>query len=150
MAVSGDIGRRTGGCAMRHGRIGLVVVSCSMLIGVVACSDDASDQAEDAVDAVEEQVGEAGARAGAEAFRASLGTQDVDDASGGRRNVEVLQAAADDLPGDPEVTGIEDGDGDGVDDDGYVQFVVGDESACVEVPESGDEVDVTGGDCPSG
>jgi hypothetical protein len=123
---------------------------CAVLVGAAACSDDASDTAGDAIDEVEERVGEAGARAGAEAFRVTLREQDADGAAGGLRTIEILQTAADDLPGDPEITGIEDGNGDGIDDDGYVQFVVGDESACVMVPESGDEIDVTGGACPTG
>jgi hypothetical protein len=142
----------------RHrGRIVTAAIVSVLLVGAAACSDDASDAADDATDAagdaideVEERVGEAGARAGAEAFRVSLREQDVDGAAGGLRSIEVLQTAADDLPGDPEITGIEDGNGDGIDDDGFVQFVVSDEQACVEVPESGDDIEVTGGACPSG
>ena len=102
---------------------------------VVAC-----DEAEEAAD-------KAGARVSAEGFRVSIKAQDTVDETGGVRNVEALREAAEDLPGDPEVIGIEDGDGDGVDDDGFVELQVDDEYACVTLPESGNEVDVTGGHC---
>jgi len=39
---------------------------------------------------------------------------------------------------------------DGRDDDGYVQATVGDENACITLPESGDDIDVSGGACPAG
>ena len=97
-----------------------------------------------------EKAGEAGARATAEAFRASLKARDAKDAPGGVRNVEVLREAAKDLPGRPEITGITDADGDGRDDDGYVQAKFGHEYACITLPESGDAIEVSGGACPSG
>lgn len=134
---------------MRYGRIVLFALAAVVLLTAGACSDDAGNEVNDAVDAVEDRVGEAGARAGAEAFRVTLENEDADGANGGLRNVDVLQAAAEDLPGDPEIVGIADGNGDGVDDDGFVQFNVGDEAACVEVPASGNNVEVTGGACPS-
>ena len=74
----------------------------------------------------------------------------TDDATGGVRNVEALREAAEDLPGDPEITRIADSDGDGRDDDGYVQAKVGDENAYVTLPESGNDIDVSGGACPAG
>jgi hypothetical protein len=102
---------------------------------VVACDD------------AEETAQKVGARAAAEGFRISIKAQDTDDATGGVRNVEALQEAADDLPGDPDVLGIGDGDGDRIDDDGFVELKVDDEYACVTLPESGNEVDVTSGRC---
>jgi hypothetical protein len=95
----------------------------------------------------EETAEQAGARGAAEALRVSLKAQDTDDDPGGVRNIEALRDAADDLPGDPKVIGIEDGDGDGIDDDGFVEVRVDDEFACVTVPESGDSIDVSGGRC---
>ena len=74
----------------------------------------------------------------AEALRASLSSNDTA-AEDGLRSVAALQEVADDLPGDPEVTGIEDGDGDGLDDDGKVQVDQDDASACVTLPEAGDD-----------
>jgi hypothetical protein len=135
---------------MRYVRMSLAALAVvGLLAGGAACDDDTRDKAKEAVESAKEKVGEAGARAAAEAFRASLKAQD-DDVPGGVRNVDVLREAAKDLPGDPAITGIDDADGDGRDDDGYVQAKVGDETACVTVPESGDDIDVSGGACPSG
>ena len=100
-----------------------------------------------ACDEAEEAAEQTGARASAEAFRASLKAQDTDDASGGVRNVAALNEAADDLPGNVDVIGIIDSNGDGIDDDGFVEMQVGDEFACVTLPASGDEIDVNGGRC---
>jgi hypothetical protein len=134
---------------MRYARMGLLALAVVGLVVGSACDDETQDEAEEAVEGAKEKAGEAGARASAEAFRVSLKAQDTDDATGGVRNVEALRAAADDLPGDPDITGIADADGDGRDDDGYVQADVGDESACVTLPETGDDIDVSGGACPT-
>jgi hypothetical protein len=135
---------------MRYARIGLVALAAVGLIAGGACDDDTRDEAEEAVEDVQEKAGEAGARVIAEGYRASVKAQDTDDASGGVRNMETLRVAAADLPGDPEITGIADDDGDGRDDDGYVQVTVEDEHACVTLPESGDDIEVSGGACPTG
>jgi hypothetical protein len=100
-----------------------------------------------ACDEAEEKAKEVGARASAEGLRASLKAQDTDDVTGGVRSVKALNEAADDLPDQAEVVGIADGDGDGVDDDGLVEVKVDQEFACVTVPESGDDIDVSGGRC---
>jgi len=60
--------------------------------------------------------------------------------------VVIIEAAVRDLPGDPEVSGIEDADGDGRDDDGNVNVRVDDESACVTVHDNG-EVNVSDDAC---
>lgn len=133
---------------MRYAPIGFIALAAAALFAGSAC-DDAQDEAEEAVEEVEEKAGEAGARASAEAFRASLKAQETDDDAGGVRAIEPLQAAAEDVPGGADITGIADENGDGVDDDGYVQVNVSDESACVTLPESGDEIDVSGRACPA-
>ena len=135
---------------MRYARLSIMALAVVGLMLGGACDDETRDKAEETAESVKEKAGEAGARASAEGFRASIKAQDTDDASGGVRNVEALREAAKDLPGDPEITGIADSDGDGRDDDGYVQAKVGDENACVTLPESGDDVDVSGGACPAG
>lgn len=133
---------------MRYTRAFLMALAVVGLVAAGACDDDTRDKAEETVQSAKEKAGEAGARATAEAFRASLKAQD-DDVPGGVRNVEVLREAAKDLPGDPEITGIDDVNGDGRDDDGHVQAKVGDQKACITVPETGDDVDVAGGACPA-
>ena len=115
-----------------------------------SCSSDtvdkAKDTAESAADDVDNSVDSGTARAQAEAMRAALKANDTADADG-LRSVEALQQTADDLPGDPEVTGITDADGDGLDDDGKVQVTVDDQSACLTIPETGDDTEVSGGAC---
>jgi hypothetical protein len=133
---------------MRFARMSLMVLAIVGIVTVSACDDDTRDKARETVESAKEKAGEAGARASAEAVRASLEAQN-DDVPGGVRDVEVLREAAKDLPGDPEITGIDDADGDGRDDDGYVQAKVGNETACITVPASGDDVEVSGGACPA-
>jgi hypothetical protein len=116
-------------------RWSIVVVFAALSLLVVAC------------DEAEQTAKQTGARTSAEAFRVSVKAQDTEGKPGGVRNVQVLREAADDLPGGPEVLGVDDADGDGIDDDGFVEVKVDDEFACVTLPESGDDVDVTGGRC---
>ncbi len=59
----------------------------------------------------------------------------------------AIDEAVADLPGDPEVTGVEDGDGDGLDDDGKVGVTVDDEQACLTLPEEGEDTEVTSEAC---
>jgi len=127
----------------------LAVLFASLLL-VGACSESTQDKAKDAAESAKEDAedatGEAAARAAAEAYRGALKSDDAGDENG-LRSIDVLEENAKDLPGDPEVSGIEDGDGDGADDDGKVQFDVSDKSACVTVPASGEDVTVDDGDC---
>jgi hypothetical protein len=58
----------------------------------------------------------------------------------------VLEDAADKVPGSPDVTGITDSNRDGKDDDGKVQFAVGDQHACLTAHDNGN-IDVTDGAC---
>jgi uncharacterized membrane protein len=134
---------------MRDARVSVIALAVVGLVLVGACDDDTREKARETAESVKEKAGEAGARAAAEGFRASIKAQDTNEATGGVRNIEALREAAKDLPGDPEITGIEDADGDSRDDDGYVQAKVEDETACVTLPESGDDVDVSGGACPA-
>jgi hypothetical protein len=117
----------------------LTAVAALGLLGV-ACGDD--DGAED----VEETVEQAQARAAAEWMRGDLLGRDLR-SDEHLRDVSVLEDSAENIPGSPDVTGIDDTTGDGRDDDGNVEIVVGDEAACVRVSEDGDSVDVEGGTC---
>jgi hypothetical protein len=114
-----------------------------LLVGGVACGDGGDDPDDDAEEVLESM----GARSLAETLRALMF---VDDAPAGqtRRHVDVIQEAIDDLPEplEPEVDGLTDGDGDGIDDDGLVEVRVDTEVACLKVGE-GDDLDVTGGAC---
>lgn len=118
------------------------------LVGLGGCGDDGDDDAatdDNLDDDVEEVTESAGARAVAEALRGTILAEDLEQDED-RRQVAVLTESVDDLPGEPEITGIEDRDGDGLDDDGNVGVRVDDEVACLSVAPDGD-VDVTGGAC---
>lgn len=132
-----------------------------VLTAAAGCSSDTKDDAEDAIESARDDVGDAvddakddigdkadqaTARTAAETFRNTL-RDDETGKSDGFRSIEAIENAGDDLPGDATMSGVDDADGDGFDDDGDVQIDVGDESACVRIPEDGDEIDVEGGAC---
>src|SRR5919106_6011373 len=104
--------------------------------------DDDDNDAEELIEDIEDLAEGAGARGIAEGLRLSLLTEDEED----RRTVSAIRDAADPLPGEPEVAGIEDGDGDQRDDDGTIEVRVEDEAACVSISGDG-SVDVTGERC---
>jgi hypothetical protein len=144
----------------RRPRILAALAALLLLVGAAACSDDddstqtgsgdtgGTTQDDSSGDDPDDDIGEvaesAAARAVAEVIRLALFEDDGPDSD--RRKVEVLQESVDDLPGSPDVSGIADDDGDGLDDDGEVEVRVNDEVACLTVAEDG-EVDVTGGAC---
>jgi hypothetical protein len=124
----------------------MVAVSLALFGLVVGCGDDDAEDGTGASDDDVEEVAEsAGARGVAEAIRVALVAEDLGEGEHAR-DVAVLQEAVGDIPGEPDVTGIEDADGDGRDDDGNVEVRVDREVACLSVGSSG-EVDVTGGEC---
>lgn len=130
-------------------RFGLAILATLTLgTAAVACSEEAQQKAEDAVDAAREDLENAAddtaARAQAEVFRAALRAADLDN-DDDRRKIDVLNDAADELS-DDVVVGIDDGDGDGLDDDGLVQIESNDQSACVRIAQDGD-VKVTDDPC---
>lgn len=116
-----------------------------LTLGLAACDDDTRDEiADDARDlreTVEDAAGETSARAIAETLRGLILADDLDGGAS-RRDVDVLEESVAELPGDPEVTGIEDTDGDGRDDDGVVEVRVGDQRACLVIAEPGEGDDV--------
>ena len=131
-----------------------LIITLLALLGLVAAScgddddggDNADDEAQELEEDAEDLIQEGGARAAAETVRASLVARNLDEDEH-LRDVAVLEEAIDNVPGGPEVSGLDDGDGDGRDDDGRLQLKVGDESACVAVSEDGQTVDVEGGAC---
>jgi len=120
-----------------------VLILPVLVLAFAACSDETADKAEDAVKSAGDDVQDATdtitARAQAEALRAAIL---ADDNATDVRSIVVLQESADDLPGDPKVTGIVDADADGRDDDGLVEVRVGDQAACVRLPTSGGDINV--------
>jgi hypothetical protein len=136
----------------------------------IACGDDDSgidtDEVQESVEDVAEEAGEtadeAQARATAEALRAALANSDIG-ADEGLRSIDAIEEAIDSLPGDPDISGVEDGSGDGMDDDGRVQVDVDDAAACMIIPDAADDstqddgddgttermgdIDVEGGEC---
>ena len=133
----------------------------ALFLGVAACSDDTQDDAEEAVESAKDEAGEkvdeakekAGegieetkAYAAAQELRARMKANDTANEEG-VRSVAALEESTEDLMGDPDVTGIEDGDGDGLDDDGKVKVDVDDSSACLTLHEEGEYTTVEGGAC---
>lgn len=117
---------------------------------VAGCSSDTVDKTKDAAESAGDDVASgadsAQARTTAEALRASLkGNKTADEE--GVRSVAAIEEAVEDLPGDPDVNGIDDGDGDGLDDDGKVQVTVDEEQACLTLPGTGEDTTVEGGAC---
>jgi hypothetical protein len=114
-----------------------------------ACSEDTQDDIGDAAESVREDVedaaGSAGARGVAVSLQGALEAKDIPQGES-ERSVSVLEDVVRDLPGDPDVTGIEDSDGDGEDDDGKVQVNVEDQSACLTIAADGN-TEVDGGRC---
>ena len=94
----------------------------------------------------ENAAGTAGALAAAEALRTQLLAKKLSPATGTLRTTAVLQDVADNMPGAFAVSGIDDTDGDGKDDDGKVQVTLGDQSACLTVQDNG-ETSVAEGAC---
>jgi hypothetical protein len=134
----------------RRFRLWPLLVVAALLGGMfVACNNDDDGDGETDIDEIDDQAAEvtesAGARGLAEALRLVLIEDDLDDDQH-VRDVDVLQESVDDLPGDPDVQGIADEDGDGKDDDGKVEVFVNDEVACMSVSMDSD-VEVTGGEC---
>ena len=144
-------------------RIWLRCATATLLIGALlgACGDDNGDsaseqveqalqearqQAQEAAEALEQAGETAGARTVAEALRTALVVEDLEQTES-LRDVDVLREAVDDLPGDPQVSGIEDGDGDGRDDDGQIEVIVGEERACLTLPDDGGDIDVSNQAC---
>jgi hypothetical protein len=122
-----------------------------LLLPFAACGDDdrsledqAQDAADDAAGAVDEKVDEGLARGQAEILR-----ERIKDVAGGDSaqwtTIVVIEEATSDLPSDPEITGVEDADGDGADDDGKIGVAIDDSNACVTI--GADDIDVSGDTC---
>lgn len=94
---------------------------------------------------VNDAVDEASARTQAEALRASLEASKEDGEN--LRSVTLIAASVEDLPGEPNVTGVEDTDGDGLDDDGMVEVELDGGKACVTLESDGDDSGVTDEAC---
>lgn len=108
--------------------------------------EDARRRAREAAHDVEEAGEQVGARAVAEAIRAALIVEDLETGEP-LRDIDVLHRAVDAIPGAPQVSGIEDADGDGRDDDGRLEVAANDELACVSVPAGGGDIDVRSDAC---
>ena len=63
------------------------------------------------------------------------------------RSLTVIDAAIHDIPGTPDVIGVADANHDGLDDDGKVEVKVGNQYACLTIPQQGDAYDTKGGRC---
>ena len=136
-----------------------LVAALAFGTGVAACSDDTEQRVEDALDSarddfetrtselredLERHADEAAARVAAEALRAGVKVEARDD---DLRSLDAIDETADRLPDEVTVAGVDDSDGDGLDDDGKVTVTVGDASACVTFPAEGTDTTVESGTC---
>jgi hypothetical protein len=130
-------------------RYGQVLAAFVLCLALASCSDETEDKVREAARSagrdVDNAIDATAAAAAAEAMRGVLMAKDLPDGKT-VRHVDVLTDAAGELPGDPTVTSIEDGDGDGKDDDGKVGIVVGGQRACLTVQDNG-EIDVSNDAC---
>lgn len=130
----------------------LVAVAAAALLSVmaVACSEDDKNEARETATSlgqeVDERADQSSARFQAEALRGLI-KEDDRTPDQGARAVVVIQESVEELPGDPEVAGVADADGDGLDDDGLVEVRSDQQAACLTIPGSGDEIEVSGGAC---
>lgn len=126
----------------------LLLIAAPLLAS--GCSSETRDKTKDAVNSAKDDASKGAdkveARTAAEAIRTSLKGNDTANAKG-VRSVEAINKAVKDLPGDPTVAGVDDGNGDGLDDDGKVQVTVNDAQACLSLPETGEDTKVTSGAC---
>jgi hypothetical protein len=142
------------GHLVRMKRLASGVLVAMSALGLVACGgdddvdeavDEVTEEAEDLREDAEDLAGGVTARAAAEAMRGFIEADDLDPGQTAR-NITVLQNAAEQVPGSPTISGIEDTDGDGNDDDGKVLVAVGGQEACVTVEDNG-ELSVAGAAC---
>ena len=111
---------------------------------LLGCSE-AEDRVREGVGAA---VGDAAAVASAQALATAANQVADRDPSGLTvRSVAALRRAAEQLPSAVQVGGIDDGDGDGLDDDARVEVRVVDGAACLVLPTDGGSSDVTRGPC---
>lgn len=145
--VTGDERARPAGGRRRPAVVATAAAVLALLCGglVAGCGDDGSDDRDGVGRQAQDLAESVGAVAVAESLRVSLAARDVG-ADVDRRNVDVLRRAADDVPGDPDISGIADEDGDGRDDDGKVEVRVEDQTACLTIAEDGD-TDVSDRSC---
>lgn len=125
-------------------------MSALLLAPLTGCSEETKDKATDTVEAAKDDAAagldDAQARTTAEALRAGLKANDTADKEG-MRSIAAINEVIEDLPGDPDITGADDGDGDGLDDDGRVQANADESQACVALPAEGEDAEVTDGAC---
>ncbi len=132
-------------------RIYTWVATGVLLTGLIAgCSEEdraeITESAEAAREDIEDAAGSAAARSAAEALRAALKLDDQPE-SATLRDIAVIERARDQVPGDLQVAGVADADGDGRDDDGLVEVQVGDQAACLMIPAEGTDTSVDNGPC---
>lgn len=115
-----------------------------------ACSDDTQDDVRQAAEGVAEDADEfvdtSSAGGVATALQASIQADDRYEDEG-PRSIAVVQENIDDLPGDPDIVGVTDDDGDGLDDDGLVEVRVDDSAACLSLGEIGEGIDISDEAC---
>jgi hypothetical protein len=130
----------------RARRAGIATAAVAALL-LSACgddnADDAADRARDAAGQIDDAVDAGIARTQAEILRQRA--KDLVRQGESLDSMSVLQEAARDLPRSPTVSGLNDGNGDGRDDDGKLEITIDESHSCVIV--AGGDIDVTSNRC---
>jgi hypothetical protein len=122
------------------------VALVSMVTFGFGCSKSTTDAAKKTVRNATNDIKRDTAIGIADALREAIKHQ-ASDKHQSPRSIAVIQAAIHDIPGTPDVSGVVDANHDGLDDDGKVQVKVGDQYACLTIPQQGDSYDTKGGPC---
>lgn len=128
----------------------MIALLCVAALAVMGCSEETKDKANDLKESGKKDLEDAGGKLAAvtlaETFRTGLKANAAAKEEG-LRSMAALEEVQGDIPGSPDISGIEDGNGDGLDDDGKVLVTSNGQSACVTIPETGDNTEVTEGAC---
>ncbi|HEY7136237.1 MAG TPA: hypothetical protein VIB48_14335 [Acidimicrobiia bacterium] len=122
------------------------VALVSMVTFGIGCSKSTTDAAKKTVKNATNDIKRDTAIGIADALREAIKHQ-ASDKHQSPRSIAVIQAAINDIPGTPDVSGVVDANHDGLDDDGRVEVKVGDQYACLTIPQQGDTYDTKGGRC---
>jgi hypothetical protein len=133
--------------ASRTPRLAVAAVALvSMVTLGIGCSKSTTDAAKKTAENAANDIKQGTAVGIADVLRTAI-KHEASDKHQPPRSLTVIDAAIHDIPGTPDVLGVVDANHDGLDDDGKVEVKVGDQYACLTIPQQGDAYDTKGGRC---
>src|SRR5690349_4369107 len=106
-----------------------------MLTFGVGCSKSTTDSSKKTAENAANDIKRGAAVVVADALRAAI-KHEASDKHQPPRSIAVIEAAIHDIPGTPDVSGVVDANHDGLDDDGKLEVKVGNQYACLTIPQS--------------